>query len=115
MEQETIQQLSEETFIVRRDTGAIPARPVTPRGRACIAPAKGRPIKPLEACEVFARREVHEEEMEELIVGLIVVQNEFQQSGQAVCQALSTTLSYTEWSKAPTPCTSIWLSIDTPL
>ena len=82
MEQETIQRLSEETFIVRRDTGAIPARPVTPRGRGCIAPAKGWPITPLEACEVLARREAHEEVMEEVIVGLIAVRNEWQQSGQ---------------------------------
>jgi hypothetical protein len=51
--------------------------PVKPCGRASVAPGKRRVVTHSEALEILARRGVHEDEMEELIVGLVAVQAEF--------------------------------------
>ena len=53
--------------------------PVKPRGRASLAPGKRRVVAHSRVLEIIARRDVHEEQMEELVVGLIVVQAEFHQ------------------------------------
>jgi hypothetical protein len=52
--------------------------PVTPCGEAAAAGGKYRVITHSEALDILAGRDAHEEDMEELVVGLMVVQIEFQ-------------------------------------
>lgn len=52
--------------------------PAPRHGKSFFAPPRRRGLARSEALAVLARRDIHEDEMEELVVGLIVVQIEFQ-------------------------------------
>ena len=83
---------SEGPLIAGPECAAIPMLSARPCESASVAPVKRRGITPSEALEILAKRDVHREDMEDLVVGLIVVQIEFRScervaSAQAVGSA----------------------------
>lgn len=89
----TIRQITEEALIAGREKGAIPIATAKPREIASVTPGKRRVVGYSEAFEILARRDVHEEAMEDLAVGLIVVTIEFQTVWKLKSRPLLTTSS----------------------